>query len=64
MSENEKPEMIIKRILEERGIQQKFVCEKIGIPQQLLHLSHLKTKRVKQSTKQRSESVVLPTLNL
>lgn len=47
MSENEKPEMIIKRILEERGIQQKFVCEKIGIPQQLFSYS-LRGKRKMQ----------------
>ncbi len=47
MSENEKPEMIIKRILEERGIQQKFVCEKIVIPQQLFSYS-LRGKRKMQ----------------
>lgn len=35
MAELEKPELIVKRVLEERGIQQKFICEKIDIPQQI-----------------------------
>lgn len=34
MAELEKPELIVKRVLEERGIQQKFICEKIKISQE------------------------------
>lgn len=35
MTELEKPENIVKTILKERGIQQKFVCMKTGIPPQI-----------------------------
>ena len=35
MPEIEKPENIVKTILRERGIQQKFVCDKTGIPPQI-----------------------------
>ena len=33
--EIEKPEFIVKSILKERGIQQKFICEKLGISPQV-----------------------------
>ena len=37
MAEIERPENIVKAILKERGIQQKFICDKTGIPPQILH---------------------------
>ncbi len=35
MAEIERPENIVKAILKERGIQQKFICDKTGIPPQI-----------------------------